>query len=97
MTHQTRRAAFFNLSTELLRQALYMPEETNIIGADWDFAGNCLRVYIEHPDLKEVSLGEILPIIRPTLIKDPVFTGIDETGGTQMHFRYIWKFNQEAA
>lgn len=82
-----KRAAYFLLSPELLKEALHMPMDTHVIGADWDFAGDCLKIYVEHHSLKPVEAGQVLPMIQPTVIKTPV--------GLEGQYEYRWTFNQE--
>jgi hypothetical protein len=50
-----------------------MPEGHRIVGAEWDFLGNCMRLFVEGPDLPEVSVGEKVPYITPeiTVEDDP--------------------------
>lgn len=44
-------------SPELLKQALHLPDETQIYGADWDFDRNAVKIYIASPDLPKHPEG----------------------------------------
>ena len=90
--YPTKRAAYFNLSPTLLKYALHIPEETRLLGVDWEFMNDCIRVYIEHPELQEVLEGGVLPLISPTVTKEIVE---DITHDHVHDFKYTWKFNQE--
>lgn len=82
-----KQAAYFLLSPELLKEALHMPSDTHVFGADWNFAGDCLKIYVSHPSLKPVEAGETLPMVQPTVIKTPV--------GLEGQYEYKWSFNPE--
>lgn len=82
------RRAYFHLSSDLLKQALHMPEDCKVIGADWDFAGDCLKIYIEHDELPEVPVGQCLPIVWPTIKKELIT--LDEEA--KITYKYTWKF-----
>ena len=84
----TVRRAYFRLNTDLLKQALHIPEDCKVIGADWDFAGDCLKIYIEHDDLPEVAVEQYLPMVCPTIKRELVT--LDEEA--KITYKYTWKF-----
>lgn len=61
------RRGYFKLSTDLFIESLGLPFDTEIIGVEWDFEHQCMKVFIEHPDLNEVEYGEIIPRLQPTI------------------------------
>jgi len=87
------RRAYFLLSTEMLKRALMMPVETEVIGADWDFNTDSLKVYVEDVSLEEVPAGQILPCIRPTLTRDLAPVSIGVNGATEFRDIYTWRWN----
>jgi hypothetical protein len=42
---------------ELLARSLHLPDETEIYGADWDFALDAVRLYIMSPKLADYPEG----------------------------------------
>lgn len=84
----TRKIANFTVSPELFAQAMCMPDGTEIIGADWDFASRAIRLWVENPALNPVKEGEIPPTIFPLISKkeDP-----EQICG----FRLEWDFRKD--
>lgn len=80
------RRAYFLLHMELLKDALRMPTDTTVVGAEWDWVSDSLRIVVEDPALKEVELGELLPLIVPT-----IHCGRDPEG----HVRVDWEYPAE--
>ena len=60
-----RRSANFIISKQLLRQVLNLPDNCKLLGIEWDFPTDAMRVYIESPDLAEVDDGNIVPTVSP--------------------------------
>lgn len=72
---ESRNAASFTVSVQVLEQALSLPVDHHIIGASWDWACEGIRLYVEGPDLPEVKVGDVTPIVVPSITK---FTDIDD-------------------
>lgn len=87
------RRAYFLLSPEMLKRALMIPVETEIIGADWDFNTDALKVYVEDESLEDIRAGMVLPCIRPTLTRDLAPVSIDVNGATEFRDIYTWRWN----
>lgn len=65
---KTKRALRFKVSPELLQQALKMPDNCRIYGAEWSFAYNgVLELYVESEDFPEVKSGEHILEVTPTI------------------------------
>lgn len=58
------RRALFLISPELLKSALRLPAGTEITGADWDLASNCVRVAITHDTLSDINDECQAPSVR---------------------------------
>ena len=85
------RRAYFLLSTEMLKRALMIPVETQVIGADWDFITDSLKVYVEDVSLDDVPAGSILPCIRPTLSRN--LAQVVVNGASDFRDIYTWRWN----
>ena len=46
--------AFVTLTPQALKEMFKLPEEVQIVGAEWDFQHNCLKLYLR---------GEIFPSV----------------------------------
>jgi hypothetical protein len=57
----------FAVTPQLIEQALDMPEDCKIVGAEWDFASATVRLYLEGPGLPKVEPGFIVPSIMPKI------------------------------
>lgn len=66
---QEWHAARFLMRFELLRDALAMPAETNIISIQDSGPGE-FYFFVEHPDLPKVNRGEVPPEIQPLIEAD---------------------------
>ena len=64
---ETRRAAKFLMSAELLHDLMHLPNTAEIIGIDWDYARRAIWIYLKSPDLKSIDLGEEIPVIHPSV------------------------------
>jgi len=65
--HKAR--AYFEISHELLAEALGLPEGCEIIGIEQsagDMLGGQAKFYVYHPDLPEPKEGEAIPRCMPT-------------------------------
>ena len=62
-----RRMASFTVSPPLLEEALTLPDGHRIVGAEWDFAANAVRLYVEGPGLPEVEPGAYAPSVVPVV------------------------------
>ena len=79
------KVARIQITKELLKQALHMPEDTKILNVFTDmqvFDGNPWFV-VSHPDLEYVREGSIIPEITPNII-----THISDGG--RVSFEWMW-------
>lgn len=84
-TRQTKNAASFHISSELLEQMLQLPEDHYIVGAQWDFISRSLQIFVEGPQLPEIDRGQIVPTLYPSIsIKN--ISGVKE---------YTWNWHIE--
>jgi hypothetical protein len=61
--------ASMEVSADLLRSLLCLPEETRFVGAHaLPFRGT-IEFVVDHPDLKEPADGQALPVANPTLAR----------------------------
>lgn len=81
---EKRNMASFAIAPLLIEQALAIPENHEIVGAEWDFASRTMRLFVEGPDLPEVERGQTVPSITPSVT---VAAGED---GKRV---YIWRWN----
>lgn len=70
-----RRVATFTVSTQVLGAAMELPEGTEIIGAEWDFACLCVRLHVRGPQFAPVCPGYLPPIVTPTITMKTDHTG----------------------
>lgn len=57
----------FSVSPRLIEDALHIPENHVIEGAEWNFALDVVRLYVSGPDLPEVpELGRV-PDVTPAV------------------------------
>lgn len=63
-----RNMASFAVTPQLIEQALSMPEGIKIVGAEWDFSSQTIRLYLEGPGLPEFEPGFTIPNIMPKII-----------------------------
>jgi len=54
-----RKAAVL-ISPDLLIEALNLPE-CEIVGSEWDFGNNCLKLYLESDEFPEIADGCAIP------------------------------------
>lgn len=66
---KTRNMACFSVTPRLIEDAIKMPENHFIVGAEWDFASNSIRLYIEGDSLPEVPIGNMVQTINPSLTR----------------------------
>lgn len=71
----SRRVVSFELSPELLRQALSIPQDVEIIGAEWNFAADTMQLYVRGPAFPEVEKGSCTPRVVPTVTRHIGITG----------------------
>lgn len=57
--------ALTTVSTELLARLLTLSPGVNVIGAEWDFPENCLRVYIRGVGVPKAEEGCLVPVVFP--------------------------------
>ncbi len=81
-----RRMASFSVTTKLIEDALCLPEEYKIKGAEWDWASETVRLILEGPDLPEVHSGCLLPNIIPV---------VTVTIGDDGRKIYVWDFGKQ--
>jgi hypothetical protein len=62
-----RRIGRFLVSPELLRQALKMPIDCEIVGAQWNFVSEALELFVEGTNLPEVETGHPVPLLSPII------------------------------
>ena len=67
MNRKPRKVAYFTLDPVFLADALGMPKDHNIVGADWNLLANTVRVYVEGPEMPEVQEGCAISQISPTI------------------------------
>ena len=53
----------------LLADAISLPNDVKIIGADWNFESQSVRLFLEGERLPAVDEGEIIPLIMPFVTK----------------------------
>lgn len=59
------------VTPELVREAINMPQNHDIVGCEFDAIGRCLRLVIDGPDMPEVAEGEQFPLISAELTRIP--------------------------
>ncbi len=59
--------AYFDVSPQLIIDALKIPEGTQLYGAEWSFAVDCLRLYVMSPDLPDTLAGACPIRVVPTI------------------------------
>lgn len=62
-----KRMGSFLVSSVVLEQALDLPDECSIQGAEWDFETNGLRLFVEGPGLPAVPECGAVPRIQPLI------------------------------
>ncbi len=60
-----KSVAMTMINSALLGKILCMPEDMQIIGAEWDFPSDNLRLYVQCDRLPTVPLGHVAPLIHP--------------------------------
>ena len=76
---ETQRSGFILVSPEFLANALRFPDDHEIVGVDWDFQWQGIRIYVDGPGMPEVKEGEVLQRL------DPVFRRCEKTGTISLH------------
>lgn len=64
---EKRKIASFGVTPNLIEQALQFPPGHEIVGAEWDWAGRCVRLIVEGPELPEIERGQLIPSIVPVI------------------------------
>jgi hypothetical protein len=74
------RIRLIHIDRELLRQALCLPEGTEIVGVSDQpqFGCNAITLKIRHCDFSPVSGGKIIPSITPIMSERRAFVGWHE-------------------
>ena len=62
---KTTNRAQIIVSPELISKAISLPNDIKIIGADWKFDSQSVRLFLEGERLPTVAEGEIIPLIMP--------------------------------
>jgi hypothetical protein len=62
-----RNMASFAVSLGLIESALNFPDNHKIVGTEWDFAANAVRLIVEGPSLPAVELGQVVPTVFPSI------------------------------
>ena len=66
-----RNIANFLITKEFLATILQLPETIKIIGTEWDFSSDSIRIHIENEDgniLDSIDYGERSPNILPEVL-----------------------------
>ena len=83
----SRRVVGFSVSPQLIMSALRMPEDCELIGAEWDFSTQSVRLYAEGKQFAPVDNGAVTPFVVPTIEQ----MGHDERGPV-----FVWNWNLPA-
>lgn len=62
--------AYVEVSTEMLREALRMPDSMVVIGAELTSAVGVVRLTVDDPGLDYVAEGEALPRLTPVFVSE---------------------------
>ena len=81
--NSTNRAQII-ISPELISKAISLPNDIKIIGADWKFESQSVRLFLEGERLPTVAEGEIIPLIMSC-----VETVLNKETGKK---EYEWKY-----
>lgn len=81
---ETRNMASFAVSPGFLEQAICMPPNHEIVGAEWDFASRSIRLFIEGPSLPSVPRGNVVLSVTPNITKS-----VEPDG----RVRFTWDWN----
>lgn len=65
-----KRMASFLTSARLIEDVLHMPKNHVIVGAEWDFATDSVRFYVQGQDLPEVAQGAVVPDVTPVITRE---------------------------
>lgn len=60
-----RNMASILATGQLIEDALGIPSDHKIVGAQWDFVSNSVRLFVEGPCLPEVDEGDTVKDITP--------------------------------
>lgn len=61
--------AVVGVAPAILGKLLGLPQDIHILGAEWDFPANNLRVYVRGPGLPRVGIGSAAPVIYPKITR----------------------------
>ena len=81
--NSTNRAQII-ISPELISKAISLPNDIKIIGADWNFESQSVRLFLDGERLPTVAEGEIIPLIMSC-----VETVLNKETGKK---EYEWKY-----
>lgn len=86
------RVVGFTIKHELLRQALKLPDGVDIVGAEWDWAAQGVRLFVRSNDFASIPFGEQTPIVHP-IIREKCETKDVGNNETEVTVTYEWDFN----
>lgn len=67
----SRKVAQFQVSAQLIKEALAMPKKTKIHNiVRHDYNSNVFVFFVEHPDFDEIEDGEVPPELTPIIEAD---------------------------
>ena len=81
---KTTNRAQVIVSCNLIAKAISLPNDIKIIGADWNFESQSVRLFLEGERLPTVGEGEIIPLIMPCVVK----VENKETGKKEFKWEY---------
>ena len=61
---------FFFVSAELIRSMFKLPDDTTVVGAEWNFPSNAMKIYISSPQIPSVPEGYNPLRLSPVWNKD---------------------------
>ena len=84
---ENRKIASFTVNPQIIADALHLPDGYTILGGEWDFISNEMRLFVEGPGLPDHRPGtqakSIVPLVTVT---------VDDEGRRQ----YSWEWPENA-
>lgn len=79
--------AVFNVSTDFLTALFRLPDEVRVVGAEWDFVNNSVRVFIRGPGVPSSEIASLVPLLRPEELS---IKSVDERGQDMFTYTFDW-------
>lgn len=79
--------AVFNVNPDFLTALFRLPDGVRVIGAEWDFVNNSVRIFIRGPGVPASEIGSLVPLLRP----EGLFVkSVDEQGQDMFTYTFDW-------